>query len=356
MILHSHKTVFSFWGGLVAFLVCILFLCCPSVVKSGFTKGCLLCYQHIIPAVFPFFIVIPYILQSPVKKLLSLPLRPICRILKLSHPSAPALLLFSLLGGFAPFCQSLTMVHTQKPFSKRDIRLLLLFGLQLSPSFIVCSIGFAMLHSIALGWILFLSLLLSSFFCALFYSWFLPVEKQKSFVYTPLSSPSVLSFSEIISHASHSTLSLCSFVLFFQILLAFLETAPALLQLTGSVLLEVSSGCCYLLQQNSPYRLYALLACLSFTGISILMQSCFLLPKGTKLTSFLLFRFLHIPLSCVFFKLFLFCFPIALPTIAVTQTYPSFCLDWFQLIALLGMLFSFSYSLRPSSLFTKYKK
>ena len=178
------------------------------------------------------------------------------------------------------------------------------------PAFIILAVGSGILNSKTLGYILFISHILASFVLAVFSKKY--IKPQKS--YTPKANINIMdNFVLSVSGSASSTLSICSFVILFSVILnyinfysqnfAFLKNFGYLLEVTNAV------------SQIQNVILISFL--LGFGGICVWFQ-VFSMARNFKInySLFVLFRFLHGLLSSGFTFLLLKIFKIYTPTLS----------------------------------------
>lgn len=361
MISHFFRRT-GFWAaGFMALGVGALCLLYPQAALSGFIHGAENCYNRVIPTLFPFFIVTQLIMSSPLSRVLGRPLRPYLKLLGIQSDGAASALVLGTLGGFAVFSKALSACCEKKEITYRQAGVLLIAGLNAGPSFIVGGVGFLLLGNSMVGALLLASLLISSFVCAVPFGLFI---KKKAIPPAPSSQCAAIQkanpadvFVDAVKQASLSSLSICGFVIFFNMLTQLLcQNASASTQYITAALLEVTTGCSYGAGLSGSLRLYAPLAALSILGLSILTQAKALLPKGVSLFPFLCSRLLHLPLSAIIFAVGLHLFPDVAVCASTRSFVPAMRFDWFGVFALLGMSLSLIFECTPRSLFTKTEK
>ena len=77
------------WTGALLFAAASVFLR-PGAAAGGVLRGLSVCYETVIPALFPFLVLSRLLLESRAASALGLLLRPYTRLLGLHSPKAPA--------------------------------------------------------------------------------------------------------------------------------------------------------------------------------------------------------------------------------------------------------------------------
>ena len=80
------------WTGALLFAAASVFLR-PGAAAGGVLRGLSVCYETVIPALFPFLVLSRLLLESRAASALGLLLRPYTRLLGLHSPKAPAAML-----------------------------------------------------------------------------------------------------------------------------------------------------------------------------------------------------------------------------------------------------------------------
>ena len=86
------------WTGALLFAAVSIFLR-PAAAAGGVLRGLGVCYETVIPALFPFLVLSRLLLESRAASALGLLLRPYTRLLGMRSPKAPAAMLCGVLGG-----------------------------------------------------------------------------------------------------------------------------------------------------------------------------------------------------------------------------------------------------------------
>ncbi len=152
--------------GLLALLfaaACVLVR--PAAAANGVLRGLGLCYQTVIPALFPFLVLSRLILESPAAKWLGLLLRPYTRLIGVRGEKAPAALLCGLLGGFACGAQSVDALYRADELERDEAARLLVCAIGSGPGFIVGGVGALMLGRAGAGWLLLAAQVGASLLC-----------------------------------------------------------------------------------------------------------------------------------------------------------------------------------------------
>ncbi|MEI3013654.1 MAG: hypothetical protein V8T36_02195 [Ruthenibacterium lactatiformans] len=141
------------WTGALLFAAASVFLR-PGAAAGGVLRGLSVCYETVIPALFPFLVLSRLLLESRAASALGLLLRPDTRLLGLHSPKAPAAMLCGVLGGFAGGAKAVDVLYRTGELTAAEAALLLVCTIGSGPGFVVSSVGALMLGSAGAGWLL----------------------------------------------------------------------------------------------------------------------------------------------------------------------------------------------------------
>lgn len=350
----SHSVrFFKTVSAVSALLAAALFFIFPETVFRSLLQGFETAFCRVVPAVFPMMIVSGVILESPLVNWLGLLLFPYVRLLGIRSRAAAAALFLGLLGGFAVLAQCIDRLYRCRQIDRRQAELLLCAGLNAGPSFILLSIGYAMLGSTGLGLLLLSSLYLGNLCSAVLMRCF-RLRKQYDFCSNPPSTllagfPQAGGFNAAVQRAVSACTVLCGFIAFFCLVCAFAKQfLPPAAAAVVCAALEVTNGALFAAQTTSSFRLYFLIAVLGWSGLSIQLQAKALLPAELSLRPFYRSRLLSIPLSTLFYGVGIRLFPQTLPTLAGTVLRPS-RFSGGILVSFLLMVAAFLYECTPNA-------
>ena len=308
MIVHKIRGNFArgFLGALAAVCAALILLQ-PQNVAQGVQEGLLLCYNSLIPSLFPFLILTRILLDTGACRILGLPLLPYCRLLGIRNTRAASTVAIGLLGGFAAAGCGIDALFRNGVLTAHQSSLLLCVCAVEGPAFFLFAVGAAMLGSVRVGLLLWISVLLASLLCGLVFARFLPRDNMANEPETstapPFSYASVLVGS--VSSAVDAMLRICGFVLLFSLLRGILLSfsLPAGISALLFSLFEVSTGCRTACVLGGSRALVLCLLSMSCLGACGLAQLRALLSPQIRLTPFLFSRLLHFPLAVFFFCL-----------------------------------------------------
>lgn len=267
------------WMPVTAVLaIVVLLLLRPQEAAEAVRVGLALCGRTVIPSLFPFFAAISLLLQLGAAEALSGLFRPVMQPLFRLRGECALPLLAGFLGGYPSGAKTAAGLYAQGRISRQEAELLLGFCDNCGPAFLLSYVGAGILGGTELGVKLYLihiaaALLTGVLLCRLVRDRG-PVLLGSSLPVKAVSFPQALTSS--VSGALTSTLGICAFVVFFQVLAA-LPPVPLPPLALGA--LEMVSGAAAL----SPGRagFIAAAAIVGWGGLSVHCQAMSLTaPEG----------------------------------------------------------------------------
>lgn len=232
----------------------------PGEASQGVREGLTLCFNVIIPSLFPFFVLSSLVVDLGLAAYLGRLLEPIMRPLFRVSGSCAAAVAMGFIGGYPVGARTALQLYRQGQCSRAEAERLLAFCNNSGPAFILGVVGTGVFGSGSVGLLLYLTHAAASLLVGLLFRFHgsgapsSPARQQ-----TPIRAVRVsAAFTAAVSAALQSTLNICSFVVFFAVVLRLLAAygvlsgAARLLALFGigpewahrliSGLLELSSG------------------------------------------------------------------------------------------------------------------
>lgn len=344
-------------GALLFAAACVLVR--PAVAASGVLRGLTLCYETVIPALFPFLVVSRLILESPAAKWLGLPLRPYARLIGMRGEKAPAALLCGLLGGFACGAQSVDALYRAGELDRDGAARLLVCAIGSGPGFVVGGVGALMLGRAGAGWLLLAAQVGASLLCGVCAALFAAPRRAHTRLFardaaacvsfgaarapdaakaanptkhpggetmaapartaapaggSVAKEPPPAGFVAAVQRAVSATVTLCGYVTLFSFFAAILAPAgaPPLARFCATLPLEVTAACRAACDTAGAHRSELCCAALSVMGASVFFQVRALTPPEISLAPLVSSRVLHLPLALLLFRLLARLFPDAL--------------------------------------------
>ncbi len=283
------------------FLVCLLGLFIilkPEICIKKTLLGILLCGNVIIPSVFPFTFCVIFINQSGILRYLK-PINKITNLILGLNFYEFSLFLLSLVGGYPLGAKLLSQSKNEKAPNMIN------FCINAGPAFVILAVGKGAFKSVAVGWILFSSHVISSLIIAL-------ILNQRNKITKPpvIKRLGVITnFVSSASTAAETVIKICSLVILFSVIGGYIENLTLFSSI--SLIFEVT---------NAVFKCKNIITVsflLGFAGISIWCQVLSLLQKvKINYVKFVFFRILHGILSASFTFLILKIFKISTRTLS----------------------------------------
>ncbi len=280
-------------------MLLLFLLCYPSEAMEAAVDGLELCATTVIPSLFPFFILSSLLIKTGFLTAIFRPLHPLFSRLFGISPSGTAAFFLSVCAGYPIGAKSVTELKESGQISYEEANRLLRFCNNAGPLFLVGTVGVGMFENKNLGYLL----LFSHFFAAVLIGFLFRNHSKGNKVYqeTPISLSWNL-LSDAVNSAITSILSVCSYIILFQVILKGLyefgiifffaslltaEQATSFASGMLSGLLEMTSGT-YLLSQLHQLPLRTLLTAVSvvlgFGGLCVHAQTFGIIKGFNKKT------------------------------------------------------------------------
>ena len=288
-----HKNKFS---DLIIFPVCVLsilyLIARPEQVSSGIYDGIMVCFNILIPSLFPITVLAVFLMNCGIIEKLN----------KNSFLFSCAIYLISLIGGYPIGAKIIETANKNKVINNRDSNTLLCFCINGGPAFIITAVGKVILNHKQIGLYLFLAHIFAS--STIFAFNIRKIKEIKISANYRNNSGLSTRFVESVAAASASMMGICSYVILFSGAVNLIDNKLII------GLLEISNGMLY------NKNIYLISFLLGFSGICIILQ-VISIAKDFLSNYFRLFfyRILHGSLSVVYLKIILIIFPIKLETI-----------------------------------------
>lgn len=253
------------WAGLA---MMILILDTRTALSAG-SEGIRLCLQTVIPCLFPFLLLSSFLTASlsdaplpfsgPLAKWLRIPKNGICAYL------------IGLLGGYPAGAQAVSSLCKSGQINQQEAGRMVAFCNNAGPAFFF-GIGMVVFENAAIGYLLWGIQILSSLLCAMLF----PVSPEAAITSGQTAKKNA---PPVMRQCVENMALICGWVMVFKILLTFLQRwflwmLPDGAQILFSGLLEMTNGCCQLVELpllGQKLLFFTLFA--SFGGICILMQT-----------------------------------------------------------------------------------
>ena len=263
---------------LAASAAAALLLVRPQKAASAVRAGLALCAGTVVPSLFPFFAAISLLLQLGAAEALGRLCAPIMRPLFRMRGVCALPLLAGLLGGYPSGAKTAASLYAQGRITRQEAELLLGFCDNCGPAFLLGCVGAGVLGNPDAGLWLYAVHILSAILAGILLCRLSgdrgPVLLGSALPAAPVSFPQALTSS--VTGALASTLNVCAFVVFFQVLSALPPAPPPPLVLG---ILEMVGGVASL--TPGPGGFAAAAAIVGWGGLSVHCQAMSLAaPEG----------------------------------------------------------------------------
>ena len=263
---------------LAASAAAALLLLRPQKAASAVRAGLALCAGTVVPSLFPFFAAISLLLQLGAAEALGRLCAPIMRPLFRMRGVCALPLLAGLLGGYPSGANTAASLYAQGRITRQEAELLLGFCDNCGPAFLLGCVGAGVLGNPDAGLWLYAVHILSAILAGILLCRLSgdrgPVLLGSALPAAPVSFPQALTSS--VTGALASTLNVCAFVVFFQVLSALPPAPPPPLVLG---ILEMVGGVASL--TPGPGGFAAAAAIVGWGGLSVHCQAMSLAaPEG----------------------------------------------------------------------------
>ena len=233
----------------------------PAQAIAGAKDGLTLCFNVIVPSLFPFFVLSSLVVDLGLAAYLGRAMEGLMRPLFRVSGSCAAAVALGFIGGYPVGARTALQIYEQGLCSKTEAERLLAFCNNSGPAFILGVVGAGIFGDSRVGLLLYLTHALASLLVGLLFRFYGGRERKRA----PTSRPKPIrtvtfpaAFTGAVSRSLQSTLNICAFVVFFAVVLRLLSAygvlaaLARLLSLAGleaewakrlvAGLLELSSG------------------------------------------------------------------------------------------------------------------
>ncbi len=286
----------------------------PDQAIAGAKDGLTLCFNVIVPSLFPFFVLSSLVVDLGLAAYLGRALEGLMRPLFRVSGSCAAAVALGFIGGYPVGARTALQLYQQGLCSKTEAERLLAFCNNSGPAFILGVVGAGVFGDSRVGLLLYLTHALASLVVGLLFRFYGGTERRRApkVQAKPIQAVTVpAAFTGAVVRSLQSTLNICAFVVFFAVMLQLFSfygvfTALAkLLALAGlepewarrlvAGLLELSSGVSSLRDgAHLAGRVSMAAFMLGWAGLSVHCQVLsFLVDSGLSAKTYLLGKLCH---------------------------------------------------------------
>ena len=301
-------------AGLALLIATAGLVAAPAQAIAGAKDGLTLCFNVIVPSLFPFFVLSSLVVDLGLAAYLGRAMEGLMRPLFRVSGSCAAAVALGFIGGYPVGARTALQLYEQGLCSKPEAERLLAFCNNSGPAFILGVVGAGIFGDSRVGLLLYLTHALASLTVGLLFRFYGGREGKRAPVSRPKPIQTVTfpaAFTGAVSRSLQSTLNICAFVVFFAVVLRLLSAfgvlsaLASLLSLAGleaewakrlvAGLLELSSGVASL-QGGAGFTGRASLAAfmLGWAGLSVHCQVLsFLADSGLSARVYLAGKLCH---------------------------------------------------------------
>ena len=310
----KEKTVRDALAGLALIAATAGLVAMPDQAISGAKDGLALCYNVIMPSLFPFFVLSSLVVDLGLAAYLGRAMEGLMRPLFRVSGSCAAAVALGFIGGYPVGARTALQLYQQGLCSKTEAERLLSFCNNSGPAFILGVVGAGVFGDSRVGLLLYLTHALASLVVGLLFRFYGGSERSRSPRPQPKPIQAVTipaAFTGAVTRSLQSTLNICAFVVFFAVVLQLMSACGVftllanLLSLAGfqpewarrlvAGLLELSSGVSSLQGSTQLAGRVSMAAfMLGWAGLSVHCQVLsFLVDSGLSAKTYLAGKLFH---------------------------------------------------------------
>lgn len=214
----------SFWGFLGTMTVMLLWIIRPEITLEAGKTGLNLCAQVIIPTLFPFFVLTNLIVSCGYHHFVARLLQPVMKPLFRMPDVAATAMTLGALGGYPMGAATTFALYDRGELDEKTASRLLGFCNFAGPGYVFGVLGFGVFHSFFIGCVLYASHMMAGILVGIFTNL---DGKQPISTKTHEKIPEPMAFHlalvSAIKTAFSTALTVCGFLIFFNILIAFFQ-------------------------------------------------------------------------------------------------------------------------------------
>ena len=257
----KEKQVRDTLVGLALVIAAAGLVAAPGQAIAGAKDGLALCFNVIVPSLFPFFVLSSLVVDLGLAAYLGRALEGLMRPLFRVSGSCAAAVALGFIGGYPVGARTALQLYQQGLCTKTEAERLLSFCNNSGPAFILGVVGAGIFGDSRVGLMLYLTHALASLLVGLLFRFYGGSDRRRAAASQPKPIQAVTvpaAFTGAVARSLQSTLNICAFVVFFAVVLQLLSTygvftfLAQLLSLAGfqpewarrlvAGLLELSSG------------------------------------------------------------------------------------------------------------------
>lgn len=282
----------------------------PNVAADSVRNSISMCFESVIPSLFPFMVISSFYSQSKLSRIKISFLDKITTFFFKQSGVSTAAIILSQIGGYPVGAKTISSMYENGLLSRQEAQRLLLFCVNPGPAFVIGYVGAYLLNSAKFGIIIYSSVLSSSLILGVLTRF---LEKD-DFHFAPYKAkgetPSFIdAFVSAGASSAKAMGSICIFVVIFSLIISMVSlfNLSSTSTLFLSCLLEVTNGCVMAVGKIPPEAFAAIIA---WGGVCVHFQiMSYILKLQLKLKYFYTSRIIAVAFSMIICKILLTFFP-----------------------------------------------
>lgn len=290
----------------------------PDAVTIGVTEGLKICFNVILPSLFPFMVLSAYTVKSESLSFLYKIFYPFTKFILRQPLCTVPVVIMGLVGGFPVGTKMASLLLEKGQITKNQAQRLCMFCVNGGPAFVITAVGVNMLGSSKAGVIIFVSLCISSLLLGFATSFFDDKKNTEIHIVNSAQSP-LAALSASVTDGVQSILGICAWVVLFSGLTECLKSIDISDGAYSGIVsvLEVTKGCTLIAGEMG---IPVLAAAIGFGGFCVHCQIfSYIKAAGLKYSHFFVGRVLCAALSAVICHLLLLVFPVDITTAVMNK-------------------------------------
>lgn len=209
----------------------------PKDTVDAAGNGVKLCFNVIIPSLFPFFVLSTMIVELGITRFMGRVLQPVMRPVFNVGGACAAAFVLGFVGGYPVGAKTVITLYENGSCSRAEAERLLSFCNNSGPAFIFGVVGAGIFSSSAVGIMLYLAHTLASVLVGIMFRHWGSAEEKRKGARLPQAPPKrfAAAFTDSVKSAFQTTLNICGFVIFFTVIIKVLFLSGLLPLLAGAV-------------------------------------------------------------------------------------------------------------------------
>ena len=214
-------------AGLALLIATAGLVAAPGEAIAGAKDGLTLCFNVIVPSLFPFFVLSSLVVDLGLAAYLGRAMEGLMRPLFRVSGSCAAAVALGFIGGYPVGARTALQLYQQGLCSKTEAERLLAFCNNSGPAFILGVVGAGIFGDSRVGFLLYLTHALASLLVGLLFRFYGGAQRRRSAVPRPPKPIQAVTvpaaFTGAVVRSFQNTLNICAFVVFFSVVLQLLS-------------------------------------------------------------------------------------------------------------------------------------